>query len=83
METAVHVPHHLAGLGYFGPSGGIRRRFLPLALAEAVLGHARYSEVTKPLTFFSLLAAAGTVWVVGRTLNGVPGRVLIDPATDQ
>jgi len=57
--------------------------FLPLAIADAVLGHARYSEITKPLTFFSLLAAAGAIWVVGRALNGVPGRVLIDPATNQ
>jgi hypothetical protein len=57
--------------------------FMPLAIAEAVLGHNRYSEITKPLTFLSLLAAAGTIWVVGRALNSVPGRILIDPATNR
>ena len=69
------------GWGILTPILALVIWFLPLALIEGVLGHATYSHYDRPLSFFFALLAAGAIWVVGKTLNGVPGRTLIDPRT--
>lgn len=71
------------GWGILTPVLGFLIWLLPLAAAEAVLGHGTYSNVSKPLSVLTALAAAGAIWVVGTTLNGVPGRLLVDPRTGE
>jgi len=71
------------GYGILVPVLAVLVGFMPLVLAQAVLGDANYHHYVGVLGLLTSLAAAGAIWVLGRTLNGRPGRVLVDPNTGE
>ena len=71
------------GWGFLTPLLVFLVWFLPLALIQGAVGHAAYSHYRTSLSLVFALLAAGAVWMVGRRLNGAPGRILVDSRTRQ
>lgn len=71
------------GYGILAPILALVTWLVPLALVQSIVGQAAYSRISTPLSLLFGLAAAAAVWLVGTKLNGVPGRLLVDPRTGQ
>jgi hypothetical protein len=71
------------GYGILVPVLAVLVGFVPLAAVESVIGSAKYQPFAGVLALVTCSAAAAAIWVVGRALNGQPGRVLVDPNTGQ
>lgn len=69
---------------------GILAALIPIGLlvviqiiVDAVFGANTYQQYADVLSPLGLLVGAAILWVLGRRLNGQPGRVMIDQATGQ
>jgi hypothetical protein len=71
------------GWGILAPILALIVWLVPLGLIQSALGNANYSSHSGLFSCLFGILAAVAIWFVGRALNGVPGRVLVDPATGQ